>query len=115
MFWFDISGGFGCGAFVFGCVGWDISCGGAGGFSEMKVVSLTGDEISPGEVNAKAVEVAEELLARARSGDVVGISAVMLHSDRGTSYFHGGCVGGYSMLGAVEMLRAELVAVNSDG
>jgi hypothetical protein len=80
------------------------------------VVSLTGDPV-PGadlEPNAGAIALLEDLLERARAGEVIGVGAVTLHSDRLTSWHLSGRCGGYGMVGAASMLHLAVAAV-ADG
>lgn len=52
-----------------------------------KVVSLRGDPVmAPGEVSPSTVALAERILEMARSGEIQGLVAVMLHSDSAVSY-----------------------------
>jgi len=53
-----------------------------------------------------------ELLARAEAGEVTGICAAVVHCDGLASYHIGGFVGGYSALGALDMIRADLIEIN---
>lgn len=76
------------------------------------ITSINGATISTGEPNQIAVKVLEEALERARSGDLVGVGIVIRHSDGCASFTLGGSVGGYSMLGALEMVRDEIVSLN---
>lgn len=47
------------------------------------VISLNGEELlSPGETCHELITELEELLERARSGDLHGIHAVLVHSDQ---------------------------------
>lgn len=50
-----------------------------------KVVSLRGDPIATGEPNATVVSCLEKWLEAARSGDVVGVTIVLQHSDNTVS------------------------------
>ena len=59
-----------------------------------KIISLrTGASVcAPGEVNAEAVAEIEQLLERARSGDVQGIAIAYVHGDGATNCTYGGGV-----------------------
>jgi hypothetical protein len=73
-----------------------------------KVVSLRGTEIiPPGEPRPKVIALCEELLERARSGDLMGLSVVRYHADDTHSYQHEGR-STYATIGAVEMLKLHL-------
>ena len=77
-----------------------------------KVTSINGDALYTGEPNDRAIEVLEETLERARSGDVIGVCIVNRNSDGTAGFFIGGSIGGYSMLGSLEVVRSHLVDVN---
>ncbi|WP_454917436.1 hypothetical protein [Xanthobacter sediminis] len=78
------------------------------------VVAIRGGPTGQPEPNPTCIATLEEWLERARSGEIVGVALAALHHDGVGSYAVGGRVGGYSMLGALEMACAELVKVNSD-
>lgn len=78
------------------------------------VTSLTGAPVPTMVPNESAIELLEEMLERARSGDVVGVCITAVHADKCGSYCMAGLVGGYSILGALEMAKAELIDVNLD-
>jgi hypothetical protein len=80
-----------------------------------KITSINGATISTGEPNEIAVRMLEDALERAKSGDLVGVGIVMRHSDGCGSFSLGGSVGGYSMLGALEMVRDQIVSLNRGG
>lgn len=73
---------------------------------------ILGDyELLDGKPNEKFVMMLEAMLERAKSGDIVGMGAVIMHPDMKASYVLGGTVGGYSMVGALQVLEKELVDV----
>ncbi|GLO70335.1 hypothetical protein MACH17_18520 [Phaeobacter inhibens] len=78
-----------------------------------KVTSINGAFVSTGEPNEFAVQSLKDALERAQSGDVIGVGVVMRHADGCGSFSIAGSVGGYSMLGALEMVRSEIVDVNN--
>lgn len=77
-----------------------------------EVRSLHGDAPPILERNESCIAELRELLEKAESGEIVGFSSVQMHRDRGVSYTVAGMAGGFGMLGALEMIRAELVAIN---
>lgn len=79
-----------------------------------KVVGLRGALVPERKVNETCVELLEELLAQALSGEIVGVAAVSLHFNSGTSWSVAGTVGGYGMVGACERVKLELMDV-ADG
>jgi hypothetical protein len=66
------------------------------------------------EVIESAVNALEAALEAARSGEVVGVAVAMLDCRGMGSYSVAGRIGGYSVIGALEMAKAEIVAVNWD-
>lgn len=77
--------------------------------AEDRVVSLFGGPTGERKVNALCVEGLEELLMRARAGEIVGIACAALHSDGLSSCQTSGLMGGYSLVGALQVLSADLV------
>lgn len=76
------------------------------------VISLSGDPIAPsGGVSEQCVEELERLLQMARNGEIKGFACTAVHSDNSGSYTISGFVGGYSMLGACEAMKSELLAI----
>ena len=74
-----------------------------------RVVSLTGAEIiPPGTPKPDLIALAEEILERARSGDLAGLSVVLKHADDTHSYRHHGPVA-YATIGCIETLKAWMV------
>lgn len=73
-----------------------------------KVVSLSGQKIPDGSPNQCAIEALEEVLEKARAGEICGVVLCALYADRSASYQINGMVGGYSLLGAVDIAKAEL-------
>lgn len=82
---------------------------GESGKSSGSVVSLRGGPTGLPEVNAAAVEALERWLEMARSGHLVGVALAGLDCDGCGRWALSGRVGGYSMLGALEVVRAELL------
>lgn len=75
------------------------------------VKSLWGGPCGVPEPNANAIAVLTELLEKARSGEVIGVSVAVLHHDGLASWRNGGMVGGYALLGALEMVKADLIGI----
>lgn len=75
------------------------------------VTSLHGGEITAGTRNEGCVAKLKELLERAEAGELTGIVCAGLHNDVTASYTIAGMVGPYSMLGAVDMARDELISL----
>lgn len=66
-------------------------------------------------VNATTVEALEEMLELAKKGEIKGFVMAPLWHDNTTSYLMMGRVGGYAMLGALDMIRHHLVGANMNG
>ena len=62
-----------------------------------------------GGPNAGCVAKLKELLERAEAGEITGIVCASLHSDNTASTAVAGMVGPYSLLGAVDMAKSDLV------
>lgn len=77
------------------------------------VVGMGGDPIPSGDPNPDLVSHLEDILEMARSGEIGGCATIMLHSDRTASYRFGGLVGGWSMLGALQIVQSHLVAIDA--
>lgn len=78
------------------------------------VASLYGGPTGQPEPNETCIEVLREWLAMAEAGEVVGVVMAGLCHDRMTRYQVAGTVGGYGLIGAVEMAKADLVEVVRD-
>ena len=77
-----------------------------------KVISINGGPTGEPEIVENCVIVLRDLLARAEAGEITGIGAAVVHCDGLASYHVGGFVGGYSVLGALDMIRADLIDIN---
>ena len=78
------------------------------------VTSLRGGAIVVPEPNQQFIELLEETLVMARAGEVVGGAMALLHGDGCASYTAGGTLGGYSIIGAVQVLNRHLVTIADD-
>lgn len=76
------------------------------------VKAIFGGPTGQREVNQFAVEEAEALLDAVRAGEVVGFAIVRLHHDQLSSWRVAGAVGGFSMVGGLEHVKAVVMAVN---
>jgi hypothetical protein len=73
-----------------------------------KVVSLKGAEIvPPGTPRPNIITMAEQILDRAKSGDLMGLSVVMYHADDTHSHWHEGRAV-YATVGCLERLKLHL-------
>lgn len=64
------------------------------------------------EVVPATIDALEQVLEAAKSGEIVGVAITTLDHKGMGGYAIAGRVGGYSMIGAIEMIKAELVTVN---
>lgn len=64
----------------------------------------------PPEVNAQLIETLEDLLERARSGEIVGVAYATQYRDQSvTHYWAGSFTGVYTVVGALHTLSIQLV------
>lgn len=82
---------------------------------EVKVVSLRGGPITTGTPNAVCVDGLNSLLARAEAGEVTGVCVVSIAPGGNAEYHLCGMIGGFSALGALEVVRAHLLEANFEG
>ena len=78
------------------------------------VTAIFGGPTHQPEVNETCVRVLREWLEMAESGEIVGVAMAGLCADHAARYAVGGKVGGYGMLGALDMARADLVEINRE-
>ena len=64
--------------------------------------------------NENTVAVLEELLEKAKSGEIVGVCAAILYHDKLAGYRIGGFIGGYAMLGALNVMHQECIEIVRD-
>jgi hypothetical protein len=76
------------------------------------VASLFGGPVGLRETNETCIAVLEDWLAKAKAGEIVGVALVGLCYDNLSLYSIGGKVGGYSMLGGLEMAKQDLIECN---
>jgi hypothetical protein len=76
------------------------------------VKSLFGGPAGVAEPNEVCIDALRAVLEMAESGEIVGVAMVALDKDGLGRWEVAGRVGGYSMLGAMEMARSELVDIN---
>lgn len=78
------------------------------------VESLFGGPTGEREVSETAVRVLTDLLEMAKSGEILGVAAAYVHADGSAAFHIGGNVGGFSLVGAVNVALAELVEINRE-
>ncbi len=76
------------------------------------VIGLNGRPSSAMEPSEPCVNTLRDLLERAEAGEVIGVGIAAVHHDGDASYYLAGCVGGFGMQGALDMVRADLTDIN---
>lgn len=69
-------------------------------------------------VNETCVEMLEDILERAKAGQVIGVALGLTHYDGTSAYAIGGMVGCHSLIGALDVAKGHLVShhiVGHDG
>ena len=80
---------------------------------ETKVVSVHGGPVPMARENSPAlIQHLEEMLEQAKSGEILGMAAAIMHRDRTTAYSVVGVIEGFSMVGALEMAKTMLINVD---
>lgn len=80
--------------------------------SDDKVVSIHGQPLPPqGENNERTIAALREALEEAEAGEVIGIGLVKFHADNCASFRLSGWAGSYSMLGACDRLKQEILTI----
>lgn len=80
-----------------------------------KVVAITGEAVAlPGMPNQNLVEFLDEVLEKARSGEIVGMAGTMGYSSKEgyvlvSSPFYVGFAASHSMIGALERVKYDLI------
>lgn len=76
------------------------------------VTSLFGGPVGLPEPNEACIATLREFLEMAEAVEVVGVAIVALDKDAYTRWAVSGKVGGYSMIGALETAKAEVMDLN---
>ena len=79
-----------------------------------EVIAIFGGPTGQPEPNTNTIDVLEKYLEMARSGEIIGVAVAALCADGLARYHIGGMIGGYSMLGALEVCRADVLDVVRD-
>lgn len=78
------------------------------------VVGMFGGIPAAGEPVASCVDCLRDLIEQAEAGELVGFAyGAVLRNGQGQNGI-GGMIGGYSMLGAIEMAKGQLLAIMQD-
>lgn len=75
------------------------------------VASMFGGPTGIRTRNESVIEVLRELLEKAEAGEIVGVITAQIYHDGLSGFRIGGLVGSYSMVGALEMAKADLINV----
>jgi hypothetical protein len=73
------------------------------------VISVFGGAIGKQEPIADCVTCLEKYLEMARSGKIQGVAMVAMDSDNVTEYAIAGHVGGFSVIGALQVVQQHLI------
>ena len=73
-----------------------------------EVKSLFGGPTGEKQVNDNVVFVIEDLLQRAKAGEIIGITAAYIDEDGTAAYSFGGLTHGYGILGAMSRMVYEI-------
>lgn len=76
------------------------------------VSSLHGGPVITATPNQTCIDELERILDAARNGEIVGFAMASVHGDKTASYTVAGIAGGFALLGAIEMAKEEIVAIN---
>lgn len=77
-----------------------------------KVISLWGQPTGEPQVMESAVSTMAEWSEKVGSGEVVAVVVVGIFKDGMAGYTCAGLIGGYSILGALDMARQDVIDVN---
>lgn len=76
-----------------------------------KVIAIHGGPTGQPEPNEKTIQVLESWLEMAKSGEIIGVAMAGLCADGYSRYSLAGFIGGYSMLGALDVAKAEILGI----
>lgn len=76
------------------------------------VTSLFGGPVGLPEPNDACISTLRKFLEMAEDGEVLGVAIVALDKDACARWAVSGKVGGYSILGALDTAKAELMDIN---
>jgi hypothetical protein len=78
------------------------------------VVSVFGGPVGELEPDASCIDCLERWLEMARSGKIVGIAIAGVSHDNLSEYALTGRIGGFGIIGAMQMLQQHLVDINME-
>jgi hypothetical protein len=78
------------------------------------VVSVFGGPIGEPEPNDACIECLEKWLEMARSGKIVGVVIAGISNDNLSEYALTGRIGGFAIIGAIQMLQQHLIDINME-
>lgn len=82
----------------------------------MNVISLNGDPLveAAGTPNQTVINALEEALEQARAGKIQGVTMAWLDERAHACWRSFGFVGGFSLVGALEHLKADVMRLNDE-
>lgn len=80
-----------------------------------EVISMCGQMVPASEPDTDTIWLLEDILERAKAGEIVGVYIAALHHDATASWSRAGMVGPYSFLGALTAAQADLIAMMGEG
>lgn len=81
-----------------------------------KVIGLSGYEVAAeGNPNENLIEALEGMLEQAKAGKLQGVVCATLYDDTTASYAMAGVLGTYSLIGALDVCKARLIADELEG
>jgi hypothetical protein len=78
------------------------------------VTALFGGLTSAPTPDENCVEVLENLLEKARGGEVIAVAIAAKHHDGLATANHGGKIAGYALIGALEVIKTCLIDFNRE-
>lgn len=78
------------------------------------VASLFGGPTGQREVNQFCIDALEAMLQKAKAGEVIGVAMACMYHDGLAAYEMGGMIGGYPMLGALEITKMAVIQCMHD-
>ncbi|MEO1949313.1 hypothetical protein [Thioclava sp.] len=78
------------------------------------VTALFGGPTSVPKPDENCIEVLENLLEKARGGEVIAVAIAAKHYDGLATANHGGNIAGYAIIGALEAIKACLTTLNRE-
>ena len=74
-----------------------------------EVVAIFGGPTGEPKPNENTIATLESYLEMAKAGEIIGVAVVALCADGLSRYNIGGFIGGYSMLGALDVCKSDVM------